>query len=262
MHTMTFFENIILGFIQGFTEFLPVSSSGHLWIFETLVFGQEANIALEAFLHFATLLAVIIFFRKKLWQLIANCFSSAGEKPKKIFAWKLLLATTCTFPVALLLKPFVEFDLNQNIVAATLFLTGIFILISEYCSPKKQKYFSWNIAIVLGLIQGIAVIPGISRSGITIVFLLLAGIGRKRAVEISFLLSVPTILGAFVFLLPEINAAGVQNFVPLQIAGIVAFCAAIGAIWGMLRWVEKYWKYFSIWCFAVSGTLIFFQFFP
>lgn len=252
-----FFEAIVLGFIQGLTEFLPVSSSGHLWIFEKLVFGNTPSIALEAFLHCSTLLAVIIFFHKKIWSLVRAVFTPKQNAAESALAWKLLTATLATLPIAFLLKPFVENILNLPVIIGTLVLTGILILLSEYFSPQKSQKFSWAIAILLGLVQGIAVIPGISRSGITIVFLLFAGLPRKKAVEISFLLSIPTILGAFIFLLPEIETAA-WKLSALLIAGTIAFAAALIAIWGMLRFVEKYWKYFSIWCFAVAGVLLLF----
>lgn len=256
---MTIFEGILLGFIQGITEFLPVSSSGHLWIFETLVFGNGANIALEAFLHVSTLLAVVIFFRGRIWNLCKDVFRRGEALPRsyeeKKFARKLLLATGATFPVALMLKPFVEFDLTKEIVALTLMITALLVLISEYCRPSTSRDFSWQIAILLGVVQGIAVIPGISRSGITIVFLLLMGIEWKKSLEISFLLSIPTILGAFVFLLPELKETSF-NLSLLIAGGSVAFLSALGAIWAMVGYVERYWKYFSVWCGLVAIALI------
>jgi len=254
---MNFLENIILGLVQGITEFLPVSSSGHLWVFEELIFRQKASLVLEAFLHFATLLAVIIFFRKKLWQLIKNFFTPSGEQKEKILVWKLGVATVCTVPVALFFKPIVENQLNREVVMGTLLITGLMILFAEYFAPKEKVSFSWPIAIFLGLAQGIAVMPGISRSGLTIVFLILAGIRKKEAVEISFLLAIPTILGAFLFLLPEINSVEARFIVPLLAGGLTAFFAAMLAIWWMLKWVQKYWKYFAVWCFAVALGLMF-----
>jgi len=254
---MTILESIILGFIQGITEFLPVSSSGHLWIFETLIFENEANIAFEVFLHFATLLAVLIFFREKIFSLLKNFFSKKGKKEEQIFSWKIIVSTITTIPVALFLKPYVEENITTQIVTGTLFLTGFFVLISEYFSPKKEKEFSWKTALFLGIFQGIAVIPGISRSGITIVFLLLTGVRKKSAVEISFLLSIPMILGAFIFLLPDLKNSSFE-VLPLLIGGVIAFFAAILSIWGMMHYIERYWKYFAVWCFGVGGVVLYF----
>ncbi len=252
---MSFFESIILGIVQGITEFLPVSSSAHLWIFEELVFQKNSNLALEAFLHFATLLAVVIFFRKKLWSLCRGLFSSQKDR---VFVGKLALATACTVIVALFLKPFLESELTKNVVIITLLVTGILVFFSDKYSLSSIKNFSWKTALILGIVQGVAVIPGISRSGITIALLLFLGFERKKAVEISFLLSIPVILGAFVFLFSDLTSA---NFsAPTLFFSATAACvSAIFAIWGMLQYIEKYWKYFALWCFGVAGMLLTFS---
>lgn len=253
---MSFFESIILGLVQGVTEFLPISSTGHLWIFEELIFHMHASLALEIFFHVASLLAVIIFFWKDIWSLLKNFFHPKGEKSERIFASKLLLATAVFGVFAMLLMPFVEDYIDKNIVALTLLVTGVFIIISEHFSPKKSNDFSWLIAFFLGAVQAIAVLPGISRSGITIVFLLLVGIAKKQALKISFLLSIPTILGAALVMLPDI-AEYPSDINVLLVGGIAAFLAAFFTIWGMMKYIEKVWVWFSVWCFAIAGVVYF-----
>jgi undecaprenyl-diphosphatase len=253
---MNIFESVVLGLTQGVTEFLPISSTGHLWILEELIFQLESSIALEIFFHAATLLAVIAFFWKRIWSLSKNLILPKGDSSEKIFALKLILATGITGVLGIVLKDSIEENINTTVVAITLFITGIFILISEYFSPKNKKQFSWTIAIFLGIVQAVALLPGISRSGITIVFLLLAGLGKKQSLEISFLLSIPTILGAFIFLLPEISEYPADIQV-LTIGGIAAFFAAFLTIWLMMNHITRVWKWFSLWCFGV-GTALFF----
>ncbi len=251
-------ESVILGIVQGLTEFLPVSSSGHLFIFESLVFGKKMNIPFDAFLHLATLVAVLLFFRMQIWSLLRNFFSPKGEKKEKIYAWKLLFATLMTAPIAFALKPYVENDLTKSMVGSMLLLTASLILLAEYASPppeKRTKELSWKTAFFLGIVQSIAVMPGISRSGATIVFLMLSGVERKKAVEISFLLSIPTILGAFVFLIPELRASEME-VLPLILGGLSAFSCGLAAIWLLLKWVEKYWVAFAVWCAVVGGVVL------
>lgn len=254
---MTYFESSILGFVQGITEFLPISSTGHLWIFQELIFKIESSIALEIFFHMATLLAVILFFWKRIWSLLYNFFAPRGDKNERVFASKLLLATAITGILGFFLKDILDGEISTSVVALTLCITGVFILISEYFSPKKEVIFSWNIALFLGIVQAIALLPGISRSGITIVFLLLLGIEKKKAVEISFLLSIPTIIGAFLFLLPEIQEYPTDIFV-LALGGFVAFITAFLTIWLMMNAITRLWKWFALWCFLVAGVLIIF----
>ena len=272
---LDYLTHIFIGVVQGLTEFLPVSSSGHTFLLKYF-FEIEIGLVFEAWLHLASLLAVVWFFRKRLIDLISSFFGFLGMKiqwltsepfnfhPQKttegLFATKLIVATLFTFPIALLINNFfIKTDfLNITTVAITLFITGILILISEKVG-KENKKFIWPIVIALGLFQGLAVIPGISRAGLTIALLIILGIKRKKSVEISFLLAIPTILGAFIFSIADIGVKSFLLLTPeLVFAFVASFLFSILSIKYMLKWVEDKWIYFAFYCFVFSiGLLIF-----
>ena len=263
-----FLTHIFIGGVQGLTEFLPVSSSGHTFLLKEL-FGLEIGLILEIWLHLASLLAVVFFFRRKLLGLTkglilqVKAWITSYPTPYKnegMLAIKLIVSTLLTFPTALLVNNYlIETDfLNITCVAITLFITGILIVISEKVG-KENNEFVWPIVIALGLIQGFAVIPGISRAGLTIAILIILGLRRRSAVEISFLLAIPTILGAFTFSAIEVGREGLLLLTPeLILAFIVSFVFSILSIKYMLKWIENKWIYFAFYCFLLSiGLLIF-----
>jgi undecaprenyl-diphosphatase len=265
---MTIFESIILGIVQGITEFLPISSTGHLWVVEHFVFDINPSIALGVAFHFATLLSIIVVFWKKILSLFINLFDYKNYKKNTecSFAWKLILATAITGIFGIIGKKYIDDIVTMKIISITLIVTGVFILLSEYLPKyiqsgekyKKMKEFTWVLAILLGFVQAIAIIPGISRSGSTIVFLLLVGIAKRKSLEISFLLSIPTILASFIFLIPnlhvEINSGNI-NMLALMVGGLVASITAYVTIKFMMKYIEKVWPWFAVWCFIVSFFL-------
>ncbi len=264
---MNLFESIFLGVIQGATEFLPISSSGHLFLIEKYL-GLEQNLNFEIALHFASLLAVLLFFHKEILNLAKNFLSLLIGKNSKTgeYALKILVATAITVPMALIVKENI-FDaqyLTKNFVAAMLIITGIMVFIAEKCRlipsqriPTKD-FISWPITIALGLVQGLTVIPGISRSGTTIAFLIILGMGRQFSVRTSFFLAIPTITGAMIFSLKDTGWT-----LPLggvEIAGCVAsFLVAIFAIKWMLVLIEKNWIWFAPYCLILGLGLILFR---
>jgi undecaprenyl-diphosphatase len=269
---MDIFSVILLGFLQGSTEFLPVSSSGHLFLLETWL-GVEPNLSLEVWLHGASLLAVLIFFRKKIGKLFIgfwNLIRFPKQKDREgILASKLLVATLCTIPVAVFFAEnvFHHTTLSVQLVAVTLIITGGLILTAEKTQsldytwkPKwiQDNDFGWWSVVLVGLMQGISVIPGISRSGLTIAVLIFLGVRRRLAAEISFLLAIPTISGALVsvyFGLGSTNGAFVFNPTWL-LGGVVCFLVAWGTIGWMLKLVEHKWIYFAPYCIGVGGLLL------
>lgn len=254
---MTYFESIFLGLIQGITEFLPISSTGHLWIAEHFILNTEPSIALEAAFHFATVIAVIAVFWKQIWTLFIGIFQFQNTNDENFqLAWKLIFATGITGILGILGKPYLEHIISADLVAGTLLITAFFVLVSEYFSPQKESSFSWNLAFWLGMVQSIAIIPGISRSGATIVFLLLVGIAKTKSLEISFLLSIPTILASFVFMLPELQSEQFEPMVLLT-GGIVACITAFITIKVMMHYIQKIWKWFALWCVIVALGIYF-----
>jgi len=216
--------------------------------------GVVPDLNFEIWLHGASLFAVVIFFWKQIWEITKALFSAPKSENGQL-GLKLLLATACTIPVALFFESHFENFLTLKTVAGTLFVTGAVILVAEWYRKKEgDSQFTWQMAVLLGLVQGVAVIPGISRSGITIALLIFLGIKRKDAAEYSFLLSIPTILGALVFAFSETTLSTV-DWGQYLISGFFAFIASILAIKWMIRLVEGRWIWFSGYC-VLLGVLI------
>ncbi|NCP67513.1 undecaprenyl-diphosphate phosphatase [bacterium] len=256
---MEIWQSLILGMVQGVTEFFPVSSSGHLFLAEVWL-GLVPDINFTILLHVASLLAVILVYRQEVWNLIKSGFDIKALQAQKlapdgVLAWQLVLATVFTVGVALLIEPYFETLLSLKWVAGTLIITGLLILIAEKFRRSKEINFSWGLAITLGLVQGLAVVPGISRSGLTIAFLILIGLNRQLAVKLSFLLSIPTILGALVFMLKD--EWGSLSFTAATLIGFVAsFLTAWLAIYTMKSLVEKRWIWFAPYCLLLGGGIL------
>lgn len=248
---MEILDAALLGSVQGITEFLPISSSGHLWLL--LEMWGIKSLSLEVVLHAGSLLAVIFFFRKDIIRIIQEMFSKKGDT----LGWKLALATVCTAPTGILVHNFFKGELSTTLVGITLLITAGFIVASEWLRPKKKLQFTWTVAVFLGLVQGLAVLPGISRSGLTIAFLILIGLPRKEAAENSFLLAIPTILGALVFSIFD-NASDVGIFTqPATWVGfIVSGIAAVFAITWMMKLIEGKWIYFAPYCALLGAYLL------
>ena len=252
---MNIWEGLLLGGVQGATEFLPVSSSGHLFLLESYL-NLLPNISLEIWLHISSLLAIVICFHKAIKQIFCELFT-----PNSL-GLKLMLSTVMTVPIALLIenKIFEGQKLSLELVGGTLVITGILILGVEGYRKFKGKSpeidFSWNIAFWLGVVQGIAALPGISRSGLTIAFLILLGLNRKKSAEISFLLAIPTILGALVLSLSkESQTTALLQESSFWAAFIMCFIISIFSIKFMMQLVKKNWIYFAPYCLILGGLI-------
>lgn len=256
---MKFYILVILCLIQGLTEFLPISSSGHLMLAEEL-FGIEDNILLlNLFLHFATLLAVIIVYRKVIWNLI--------KKPFQPLTWKLILATLVTLIFAVCYE---IFDLNSKIGVfyGYYFLITAFLLLITYIFQKKSVgvkvgEIGYKNALIVGAVQGLAVLPGISRSGSTISSLLLMGNDETKSSEFSFLLSIPIILGGFLFEILKVDDwSGITtqiSFGYLIFALVFTFIVAVLSLKLTIRLLKKHkFIYFSIYLFILGLSVIIF----
>lgn len=270
---MTLLEGIVLGIIQGITEFLPVSSSGHLVIASRLFDINDGNLFYSVMLHFSSLLAVLIYFRKDVIKLIISFFELLARinKTKRKETLNLherivLLIIAGTIPtviIGLLFKDFFETLYNNiNSVGIALLFTGFILIISEKIS--KPKYSLIDIpfykTVFIGIFQGIAIIPGVSRSGSTIVGSLFMGLEKEDAARFSFLLSIPAIIGATLIELLSINTTGVVLNANLMIGMITSFLfgmISIGILINLIKKGKLY--YFAIYVFAVA--LLIFLFF-
>ena len=246
---------VVLGIVQGLTEFLPVSSSGHLVLFEK-IFGINSSqyILFDIVLHLGTLVAVVVVYHKAIWEMIKNPF---GEDMQR-----LVIATLPTVAIALLFKDFFKQSFGGGLLWLGFLITGIFMFFTSYSCKNNYQYKSLTHknAVIMGVFQGFAILPGISRSGSTISSGLVQGVRRDQCSKFSFLMSIPAILGGLVFELfdPAIATQSVE-FLPL-VAGFLA-SAVFGylAIKLMLKIIKKAkFSWFGVYLVILSiATLLF-----
>ena len=229
---MSLIEIIILGVLQGLTEFFPVSSSGHLVLFQNLFGLKEPQIFADVMLHVGTLLSLLVFLRRDLLEL-ARGFFLFFRNPKKfsndpriklIFA--LVLASIPTALIGYLFSDsFESLFASLRAVGWALILTGIYLFLTKFTKEKKRNFFSHP--LIIGFLQGAAIVPGFSRSGLTIGGALFLGWKREEAARFSFLLSIPAILGAALFQFHKIDTGS-------QPWSILLTGAVVSAIFGYL----------------------------
>ena len=228
---MTIIEAIILGLIQGLTEFLPVSSSGHLVIFQELLGLNEPGVTLEVLLHFATVISVIFVFGKEFIAL----FNLRRDHLQRHFMIMLLIGVAVTGVIGLVLSAYVDLLFQSTLMVGFMLLITGGILYLIKLIPYGQK----NIAdlkpvdaALIGLLQAFALIPGISRSGTTILTALWRGLDRETAVRYSFMLSAPIILGATVLEARDLISTGLESEMVLNYfaGGLAAFVSGVFAI--------------------------------
>ncbi|RAP52371.1 MAG: undecaprenyl-diphosphatase [Methanosphaera sp. rholeuAM270] len=227
---------IILGAIQGLSEFLPISSSGHLALLPHIL-GVETGLAFDTVLHIGTLVAIFSFFWKDIINLIKGFILSIIDLtegydkfiqelksvPEKRFAWLILIGTIPTGLIGILLKDAIESIFRGTIsIGFFLIITGLILYYSERHSSGKitAKDMSFKQAVIIGLCQGLAVLPGISRSGATIASGLCLGLEREYSARYSFLLSVPAVLGAGLIQVKDI--ATIDISITVMLAGFVS----------------------------------------
>lgn len=239
---MTVLESIFLGLLQGFTEFLPVSSSGHLLLAQKL-FDVEANLFFDVMLHLGTLLAVVIALRKILWQTLRH---PVADK-KLLF---LVIASIPTFIIALLVKLFVSETLMQKLLPLGFALTIVLIVLSEKLAKPTLRLSQTKPlpSVVTGIAQGIAVFPGLSRSGTTISVMKFFGVNGSDAAEFSFLLSIPVILAsAAVEILQTVKLGVTVQWSAVAIGVTTAFLSGLVSVQTVLRAVKNNrWIWFAV----------------
>ncbi len=260
---MSLINAIVLGIVQGLTEFLPVSSSGHLVIAEHLLPGwHQPGIVFEILLHLATLLAVIIFFRNDLAALIKSLYTSGEQAAKhRRVILMLLIATIPTGIIGLTGKKFFVtlFD-RLDVVGGMLLITALILWLAERQAPEKLTKKSTTIldAITIGITQGLAILPGISRSGSTIGAAMLLGVEPRTAARFSFLLSIPAICGAALLNLKEISTIPSDQVIACLCGALAALFSGLMALKLLLMIIEeRRLKIFALYCLIVgSATLI------
>ncbi len=255
---MSIFEAIILGLIQGLTEFLPVSSSGHLVIFQDLLGMAEPGVTLEVLLHFGTLLSVIWVFRADFLKL----FIFWRDQQQQYFLIMLIIGAAVTAVLGLLFSGYVDLLFKSTLlVGFMLLITGTILKIITFIPVGNKDLTTMKAkdAIWIGLLQGLAIIPGISRSGSTIMASLWRGLDRETAVRYSFILSAPIIFGATLLEIKELFAVDIERemLINYTIGGLVSFLAGIVAIRVFIRLLSgQKLHYFSYYCWAIGIVVI------
>lgn len=244
---MTFFQAIFLAVIQGLTEFLPVSSSGHLVIFQK-IFRLQPPVIFDVFVHVGSLFAILIYFNKKF-------------KQTKKTVLLIIIGTIPAVIVGLFLNEFLEVIFNSLKLVGLALLINSFLLFSNKFFVKGKKtvrQLNWQDALVIGLFQAASILPGISRSGSTIIAGLWRKAESKSAFYFSFYLAVPAILGALILQIPDLVKASTaylsQGILGMFIAGIVGYFS-LAALENVLK-STKLWL-FGIYCFLLGTAVLF-----
>ena len=280
---MSLLEAILMGIIQGVTEFLPVSSSGHLALFKIMFNVEDVGLLFDVILHLGTLIAIFAVYYKDIWKMICEgcaivadvCrnigifFSNIANKKQggyhrvvcngyRKFVMLVIVSTIPTGIIGVLDADLVEMASKILIVPGIcLILTSILLLIADRCKngEKLPRQVTYSNAFIIGIAQGVATMPGLSRSGTTIAACLLSGFDRRFAVKYSFIMSIPAVLGSLVFELPELanvsfsNSEIVYYLVGMVVAAVVGYIC-IKTMLYVVR--QKKFTGFAIYCFLVG----------
>jgi undecaprenyl-diphosphatase len=263
---METWQAIVLGLVQGLTEFLPVSSSGHLGLVTHLMNVNDPGETFEVVVHLGTLLSVIVYFHKRLWQLTLSLFNKEMVEERRMIGY-LILATIPAGIAGFTLKDaFNKANESPVTISLLLLVTGGVLLLprllkkQEVQGKAKGRPIRLPSAMAMGIGQALAIFPGISRSGSTIVSGMLTGADSSKAAEFSFLLAIPAIGGAglVTFLgLEEFNTELMNTYLK---GGAVAFVSGLFAVYAVLATVRRgKFEHFAYYCFAV-GIAGFFHF--
>ena len=258
---MEIINAIILGIIQGLTEFLPVSSSGHLEIAKVIL-GEnkvgEESLLMTVVLHFATALSTIIIFRKDILEILSGLLQFKNND-SFWFSLKIVLSMIPAALVGVFFNDEIEalFGGALTLVGSMLLVTGLLLFLADKAKASAKKVGIKH-AILIGISQAIAILPGISRSGATISTAVLLGIDKEKAARFSFLMVVPLIFGKMA---KDILSGDIQyettTFIPLVIGFIFAFLTGMFACKWMIKLVKNsQLKYFAYYCFAIGGIVI------
>jgi undecaprenyl-diphosphatase len=260
---MSLFHALLLGLLQGLTEFLPVSSSGHLAIAQHFLPGfTQPGLLFDVLLHVGTMLAVVLYFRRELLALATAPFRT-GETAR-VERRVLLLLIAASLPTAVIGLAFKDFFeglfTNLPVIALMLLVTGTLLFLAQRLQRGDRREADLTIgdALLVGTVQGLAIIPGISRSGSTIAALLLRGVNGETAARFSFLLALPAVFGAALLQLRHLQGLPAGEL-PVYLAGTAAAFAAglasIHLLLGIIR--RRRLAAFAIYCWLVGGLVFF-----
>ena len=271
---MSYIEAVILGLVQGLAEFLPVSSSGHLALLQQWFGIEEDNVLLFAvLLHVGTLISVLIVYWKDVWELIKelgltikDIFTGKGlrleERPTRKLGVMIIVATIPTGVIGILFNDFFDSLYNSVIpIGVGLIITGFLLILAERTGTSSRgiQQMNYRNALFIGTVQGLAICPGISRSGSTLFGSLICNLDRKFAVKFVFLISIPSILGSAVMETPAAIQSGLDTALigPIAVGMIVAAVSGLVAIKTMIKIVSsKKLSYFSYYVWALGLIVV------
>jgi undecaprenyl-diphosphatase len=254
---VTIVESIVLGLVQGATEFLPVSSSGHLVIAQELLGVVSPGVVFEVVVHLATLASILVAYRTRVWELVAG--TMRGDPGSLRYVGLVALATVPAGAMGVLLQDRVE-ALFENPLApgVALLFTGL-ILWSSRMPLRRTEHVAlgWRAALIIGLAQALALVPGISRSGSTVVAALWLGLDVREAAAFSFLTAIPAIGGAALLMIPDIAAGEGPHAGALVAGGAVAAVTGVLAIKTLVAMLaRKSFPAFAIYCWGAGGAFL------
>lgn len=277
---MGYIEAIVLGLVQGLSEFLPISSSGHLALLQNLFeINEDKVIFFAVLLHIGTLVSIFVVYHKDIYALIKelfllfkDIFTGKGfrieERPIRKLGIMIIVSSIPTAIMGLLFSDYIDKIFGSlTVIAICWIITGFILLFSEKLKNNKKEIegMKYRNAIFIGICQGLAIMPGISRSGSTIVGSLVTGLKREFAVEFAFLISIPAILGSAVLEFPKAIKAGIEpsTIGPMIVGFLVAAISGYFAITTMIKIVSKHkMRYFSYYVWIIGlGTFIYSIFF-
>ncbi len=236
---MNALEGFVLGVVQGLTEFLPVSSSGHLVIVQSLMRVEQEGILFEISVHVATLASVLIFYRSRVAALIRGVLKR--NRADLEYVGKLVVATVPAVVLVLIAGDFLDAQFESPSVAGIgLLTTGAILWSTRWTAgTARQPSPTWTAALLIGCAQSIAIAPGISRSGATVAAALALGVSPLVAAEFSFLMSTIAITGAAVRMIPEFGAVVPEMIAPIAFGFVAALVSGVAAIWLFVRLLKS-----------------------
>ena len=265
---MSWLEALVLGLVQGLTEFLPISSSGHLRIVSEVFFGQDAGAAFTAVTQLGTEAAVVLYFARDIGHLVATWFRGFGSAEVRAtqdyrIAWLVILGTIPIGVLGFLFEDQIQTSgRNLWLIATNLSVFGLVLAAAEHYGRQQRPLHQLTVTdgIVMGFAQAMALVPGVSRSGGTISAGLFLGLTRPAAVRYSFLLAIPAVVAAGVFQIPDVFATGGPGLQPsvaqMVMATLIAFVVGYGSIAWLLRYVQRHSVYLFVWSRIVLGLMV------
>lgn len=260
-------QALVLGLVQGLTEFLPISSSAHLRITSTLFFGNDAGASFTAVIQLGTEVAVLIYFAKDIGRFVSawfrGLFSAEARKEKDYrLAWYVIIGSVPISVLGYLLKDEIRTSARNLWITATMLVVfGLLLGLADHMAKQQRDELRMKDAIGMGLAQALALIPGVSRSGGTLTAGLFLGLTREAAARYSFLLAIPAVFGAGLFSIPDVldrsANGGVQASVPqMVVATLISFVVGYASIAWLLKYVSKHSYSAFVWYRLMLGLVL------